>query len=150
MPRLRALFGTVLPLAFSLLLTSCAYVEYEDVNLYPKPSAGKAMVYFYREPAFFGGYIGYPVGIGDGDDEIGALSPGTYFFAEFDPGEYIFWVETDKRDEVMVTLRPGATVYLSSQADLGLFAPLVLINEVSARKGEKAVRSLRYALATDP
>ena len=90
MGRLRALRGLGLSLVLGALLTGCTYVAYEPVNRYPDPSPGKAMVYFYRDVAFFGGYISYPVG--EGNYRIGALAPGSYFFAEYPPGEYTFWV----------------------------------------------------------
>ena len=141
MSRLRAV---LLCLSLGAMMSGCAYVAYEPVNLYPEATSDKALVYFYREPAFFGGGAGYPVGVGN--EEIGALVHGSYFFEEFEPGEYTFWVRTDRQDQVTVKLAAGQTYYLSSHASLlGAY-----IEKSSVARGERAVRNLRYALKTDP
>lgn len=166
MGRLRAVRALAAALVLGAALAGCAYVEYQPVNVYPQAEPGEALVYFYRQPAFFGGYIGYPVGQGQdpigqgsggqgpvargqGGTEIGALVAGSYFFARFAPGDYTFWVETETRDTVSIELEAGKTYYLSSYADLGILAPRPYMEAVDAKRGAAAVRSLRYALVTD-
>ena len=125
------------------LAAGCAYVDYQQWNLYPTASPNNALVYIYRKP-FPLWWGGYPVGTGD--REIGALVEGSYFFVSFPPGRRTFWVETNTRDQITLDLAAGQVYYLRNHTELGILVPRPYIRQIKEKEGSREVRGMRYAL----
>jgi hypothetical protein len=138
-----------------LILTGCAAVPtYDDFvtqpqRLYPSPSAGKALIYFYKETSFEGALF-Y---IRQGDKIIGAAGPEGYFFREFDPGEQCFWAEItdglwgDVKKFFCQKTDAGRTYYIALSGEpmgIGTTYAHPSFQAVPEGFGRDAVRKLSY------
>jgi hypothetical protein len=134
-----------------LILAGCAVIPtYDDVmvqpqNLYPSPSAGKSLIYFYKEDSF----LGAAAYIRQGDKTIGALSLEGYFFREVDPGEH--WLCADAADgflpvKIYLSLKTeaGQTYYVLMSGNFSLFYAFPSLQAVPPEVGRAAVRKLKY------
>ncbi len=135
----------------SLLIVGCAAVPTYDnfitqpQSIYPSPTAGKALVYFYKETSIEGALY-Y---IRQGDKIIGAVGPEGYFFLEFEPGEQWFWAEVtdgfwDVKKYFSLKTEANHTYYVLMSWEFGFFYARPQFQTVPEEIGRAAVRNLKY------
>lgn len=129
----------------SFTLAGCfATVQRMDVSVYPDPKADMGLVYFYREARFAGGAISYF--IYDGENKIGALASGTYFFYWAEPGDHTFWAKTEQKSSRTINIESGKTYYINGDVRRGSFVAsprLLIINEM---EGKSRIKECKYAV----
>ena len=91
----------------------------ELVTVPPAP-AGKALVVFYRP----GGYAGSLISCAVSEDgkTVSSLPPKHYFILIAEPGRHTYSVASESIDKVVLTLKPGETMYTRCGVTLGIFA----------------------------
>ncbi len=143
MKALRALCRPVLlaALAAALLFTGCAGIMPAPDAGYERPTAGKALVVFYREPRGFGRGLGFKVN--DGFTLIGGLRNGNYFTYQADPGLHFFTASTETQAVRPLTVAAGRTYNLRCSMRPGFVYPRVGMKPVSSAEGRAAVQGLQ-------
>lgn len=84
------------------------------------PSAGKALVVFFRPSKFVGGAVGFKVR--ENDVELGKLRNGNYFAIEVDPGQHSYVVHSEAKDVTTIEAEAGETYFLSGSISMGVLA----------------------------
>lgn len=131
------LFGLV------ALLSGCASVSRQAVNVFPDVKPDKGLVYFYRERKFVGGAISYNVK--ENDQVIGAIANGTYFFVEPTPGEHTYTANTEASSSRTINVEAGKTYYIECSVEMGVFAGRPALKIASEAEGKSVIPKLQYA-----
>ena len=126
------------------LLAGCASVRHEELAELPDVEAGKGQIIFYRPSKMGGAALTYQVH--EGDQLIGVLRSGTYFYHHSDPGNHTFWAQTGVRNSVAIDVVEGEMHYIKGDVTVGLFAGHPRLVVVKPDKGETAIATLRYAV----
>ena len=125
-----------------LFFIGCATLQSRKDNPYPDVSTGKSLVYFYRENKLEGFGLSYIIYANE--EKVGRLQNGTYFFKEFEPGEYIFWAQTEAKDELILKLEPNEIYYIKGQITMGLFIGRPDLINVTELEAKSKIRYLKY------
>lgn len=113
------------------LLTACAPAgTITSGTRVPAPSAGMAMVVFYRPAKFAGGAIRFNVNHSSGP--VGQLTSGTLLFKEVPPGAQTFWAQAIAQDSITVNAAAGQTYYIRGEVKAGLYAGRPTFRQVPA------------------
>jgi hypothetical protein len=131
----------------------------DQTNIYPSPNAGKAMVYFYHDPAVsvqLGGHYIYQDGVLVGAVRFSLTDTlPTYFFLETAPGAHTYTTgkftysaggedSNDILSRRTLNLESGKTYYFRvkvPESNVGGFLEIV-----ASEEGEQAVRNCQYAI----
>ena len=81
------------------------------------PSAGKALVVFYRESKFVGGAVG--IKVTENDEELVKLYSGQYFVLETEPGAHAY---ASKKDITNIETEAGETYFLAGTISMGMMS----------------------------
>jgi hypothetical protein len=83
-----------------------SYAQEDNKNL--TPPDGKAVVYFIRSSGY-----GFAAKVEVGVDKIpvGTTKGNTYLYTIVDPGEHVFYSQSEKRDEKTLLIEAGKTYY---------------------------------------
>ncbi len=126
------------------LIAGCASVKYEELSELPLVEQGRGLIVFYRPGRMGGAALTYQVH--EGEQLIGVLRSGTYFYHHCDPGTHTFWAQTVVRNSVAIDVVEGEMQYIKGDVTMGLFAGHPRLVVVKPDKGEAAVAKLKYAV----
>lgn len=132
---------------FSLivLLAGCASTSptiTHPTPSFPTPNGNQGLVYFYRVKAFAGSAISYDIHLGD--EVIGAIKNGTYFYQIFDPGKYQFWAKTEARKDIFLDVKPGKTYYIKCEIGMGILVGRPKFTIVADITGKNEILNCEY------
>ena len=133
--------------AISILIASlfgCASVKYEALAELPQVEAGKGLVVFYRESSLGGSALTYQVH--EGEELIGVLRSGTYFYNHSEPGNHTYWGQTVVRNSVTLDVVAGQTHFIKGDVTMGYRVGHPRLTVVQPARGEAAIAKLRYAV----
>ncbi len=126
------------------LLSGCASVKYEELAELPQVEEGRGLVVFYRPGKMGGAALTYQVH--EGEQLIGVLRSGTYFYHHSDPGSHTFWAQTGVRNSISIDVVEGETHYIKGDVSMGLFAGHPRLAVMKPEQGKAAIGKLRYAV----
>ena len=126
-----------------LSLSGCVSLNYPELSVVPTVEEDESLVFFYRQSKFTGS--GVRIRIHEGDDYIGALGSGTYFFYRTDPGEHTFWAKTEVIESLTIDLEPNETYYIKGEIKMGAFVGRPRFTIMHPLEGESRVKELKYA-----
>ena len=112
----------------------------------PQTSASQALVYFYRPGKFAGGAVNYY--INDNVVPIGALKSGSFFYYLADPGNHVFWSETEEKSSVQISAIAGETYYVEGGVRMGVWIGVPSLTLVPEQIGKTAIQKLKYVELT--
>ena len=151
MYKLKSTFPLALLIIISAALGGCAktlsQVKWHDEPVHAQPEQGKALVYFMREKKAIAG--GTEARMYDGNEKIGALPNGTYFFYQADPGQHTFTSALSIKDSVTLSLEEGKTYYIRANAKLTLLGMPAEMEVIPASVGTETVKELTYVTLRD-
>lgn len=107
-----------------------------------------AVVYFLRDSAFFG--TGTTYYVHEDNRKIGMLKSGSYFIHKTEPGEHIFWAETESRNDLKMDLQAGHTYYVEGGIDVGVLAGRPKLTEINRQMAEQILPDLKYLRLATP
>jgi hypothetical protein len=81
------------------------------------PPPGKAIVVFYRTWLYPASAISYTVR--EGKQELGRLSPGTYFFITVEPGLHTYTTRAEKHDDMQIEVEADEIYYVRFELGTG-------------------------------
>jgi hypothetical protein len=104
-------------LALAALLAACATTGpvYQEV---PSIPAGKAVVYIYRPPSFFGAAISYIVYANQ--LPVVDLHNGGYLPYFSEPGTILFSARTEEQSVAIIAVEAGKSYYLKGAVQMGI------------------------------
>jgi uncharacterized protein DUF2846 len=125
-------------------LGGCASVSRQTTNVYPDPKPDKGLVYFYRENKLLGMAISYNVR--EGDQVIGALAHGTYFFIFADPGKHTYSATTEATSSRTIDVVAGKTYYIEAAVEMGVFAGHPALKIANEDEAKSVLPTCTYAI----
>ncbi len=128
----------------ALAIGGCSSVQRLELSVLPEPSVEKGLVYFFREKAFQGSAV--TLSVYDGDDKIGVLQNGTFFFIEAGPGLHTYSAKTEVSDRIHVAVEAGKCCFVKASTRLGLFVGQPELSLVNEAEGKAIVEELDYAV----
>lgn len=130
------LFGIV------ALLSGCVSATIQPDQVFPEPESGKGLVYFYRERKFVGGAVGYNVK--EGEQVIGAIKNGCYFFVQATPGSHTYTASTEASSSRTIEVEAGKTYYIECSVEMGVFAGHPSLKIVDEAEAKSVLPNLKY------
>jgi hypothetical protein len=125
------------------LLSGCASVNRQAVQVFPPAQTDKGVVYFYRESKFVGCAISYNVK--EGDKVLGPAGNGTYFFVIAEPGSHTYTASTESTASRTINVEAGKIYYVECGVDMGIFAGRPSMKIVTEDEGKSVLPGLTYA-----
>lgn len=137
---LRALLlGTVV-----LVLGGCVGAQVMKDKPTPQATTDKGMVYFFRESHFAGGAVVYDVN--DGDQTVGTLQSGTYFYYPATPGTHTFTAKTEASNGLTLDIEAGKTYYVRGSISMGVLVGHPKLELSDANSWQAQFGDLKYAI----
>lgn len=125
----------IVPSIGIMFLASCGST---GGNFQPvKPPPGKGVVYVYRQPSFAGAPV-YGTVKANGNP-VTKIKNGGYFPYVGPPGDTVFSVATEAKDEATVTVAENKPKYLKTTVGMGLFIGRLKFSEVSPAIGSSEI-----------
>ena len=114
----------------------------QEERVYPETRQDKGLVYLYRTKKYKGSAV--LLYIWDNDKIIGGLKSGSYFYYWTDPGEHVFWSETESKGSLLIDIKAGHTYYILAEIEMGfsIGVPKFIIEPTSI--GARVVKDLNY------
>ena len=134
---------TIALLSLIALLTGCASVTKQSVNIFPEPKPDKGLVYFYREKQMMGMAISFDVK--EGDKVIGAIANGTYFLIFADPGKHTYTASTEAASSRTIDIEGGKVYNIEAGIEMGVFAGHPALKIASDAEAKSVLQTLTYA-----
>lgn len=142
----------VLALCLAQVLSGCASMPEENDfvvrghQVHPEEHPDAGVIYFYRRDVYSG--RAYEFYIYEGEEVVGGLRSGGYFFVEAEPGKHTYWTKTDVKgpDSVTIRVEPGGTYYVEGAIAYGLVIGRAVLRKVPDSMGEKSVGLLPYVV----
>ncbi len=102
------------------------------------------LIYFYRENKLMGMAISYNVN--EGDQVIGALAHGTYFFVFADPGRHTYSATTEATSSRTLEVEGGKTYYIEASVELGVLAGHPALRIANQDEAKSVLQTCTYAI----
>lgn len=102
----------------------------------------QAVVFFYRPSKFAGSAVNYY--INDNLVPIGALKSGSFFYYLAEPGDHVFWSETEEKSSVQISTIAGQSYYIEGGVRMGVWIGIPSLTLVPEEIGEMAIKKLQY------
>lgn len=116
-------------------------------NVFPEVPKDKALVYFYRLSRYKESSVTFYVW--EGEDIIGGLKSGSYFYYMAKPGRHLFWTKTEDKSVVSLDLKPGNTYYIIAKVKMGMWTGVPKLTVVPKSMGSEDVKVLTYSTLRD-
>ena len=156
MPKLSLNRSLLLLIFAPLFLGGCGTIaptpDYNDFSeqkerLYPEVRQDKGLIYLFRKDEFKGSAV--LLYIWDDDKIIGGLKAGSYFYYWADPGEHVFWSETEDKASVLIDVKTGNTYYVLVEIGMGAWigVPKLVIEPKAI--GATSIKDLSYIALKD-
>ena len=134
----------LLLLGISVVTSGCASVHYQELAELPRVSDDKGLIFFFREKEFQGSAISFY--IYEGDERIGGLANGTFFFIEPNPGTYTYRAKTEAEEKVTLEVVAGETYYIKAEVKMGIWVGQPDLTIVHDLEGKSEIPNLKYAV----
>jgi hypothetical protein len=122
------------------LLYGCAAKGPSFTRVSDIPSA-KGLVYVYRSPGLVGSAVTYHVHAGD--EIIGNLRNGGYFYYFADPGELEIWAKTEAKGSVTLDILAGQEQYVKGSLGVGFLVGRPKLIVVDSETGRKEIEKCK-------
>lgn len=123
------------------------FADFKEVEFsQPQISDTQALVYFYRPGKFTGSAVNYY--INDNVVPVGALKSGSFFYYLANPGNHVFWSETEEKSSVHISAIAGETYYVEGGVRMGMWIGVPSLTLVPEQVGKNAIQKLKYTELT--
>ena len=135
----------LLSIAGILIVTSgCTSLQYQKLDKLPTVSEDKGLIYFFREKEFVGSMVSYY--IYEGNEKLGGLQNGTFFYIEPTPGPHTYRAKTEAEEKVTINVVAGETYYVKAEVKMGLLCGQPDLTIVHELEGKSDIPNLKYAI----
>ncbi len=115
----------------------------------PPLAAGMARIYFYRENGLMGVAVQPHIFI-DGVSTGGRSKPGDYFYVDKPAGTYVISTETEKEEDVTLTIAAGESKYVRTDVTMGFMIGHVIPSIIDPQQATLEIADCDYREPSPP
>lgn len=141
--RISMILMPVIAITCAVYLTGCASLQGPEFSKVTKIPEGKAVVYFYRPKAFFGGAVSYDIWLDGVNVPFVHVYNGGYFPYIANPGKAVFKAKTEAEKEVTIEVKAGQSYYVLCSVGVGFWVGRPHLELMAKETAEADIKSCR-------
>ncbi len=135
----------------AVFMFGCASLQGPEFKKVEKIPEGKAVIYFYRPKAFFGGAVSYDIWLDGTSQPFTHMYNGGYYPYFANPGKALFKARTEAEKEVAVNnIKAGESYYVWCSVGVGFWTGRPYMEVVPKAQGEADIQGCRLLETLTP